>query len=121
MRIILNSNELLYLMQEPLEDASGDFTIKNDNGDYRDHGGNSIQVQQVLHTTKSELRERSSNTNAYVMLVDLEALFASQVRIMKYEYLDKFLSIKLKENIYLKSHLATMIGFMDASPTRSTK
>jgi hypothetical protein len=32
----------------------------------------------MLHTTKSELRERSSNTNAYVMLVDLEALFASK-------------------------------------------
>jgi hypothetical protein len=45
MRNILNSNELLYLIQEPLGDASGDFAIKNDNGDYRDHSDNSIKVQ----------------------------------------------------------------------------
>jgi hypothetical protein len=38
------------------------------------------------------------------MLVEIEALFASQVRIMKYELMDKFLSIELEENIYLKSH-----------------
>jgi hypothetical protein len=53
------------------------------------------------------------------MLVEIEALFASQVRIMKYELMDKFLSIELEENICLKCHTATMIGFMGASPTRS--
>jgi hypothetical protein len=42
------------------------------------------------------------------MVVELKALFASQVRIMKYEYLDKLLSNKLEENTYSKSHLATM-------------
>jgi hypothetical protein len=51
---------------------------------------------------KSELWERSSNTNSYLMVVELEALFASQVIIMKYEYLDMFLSIELEENICLK-------------------
>jgi hypothetical protein len=81
--------------------------IKNDNSDYRDRGDNSIQVQStVLRTMKSELQEHSSNTNSYVMVVELEAFFASQVGIMKYEYLDKFLSIKLEENICLKSHSA---------------
>jgi hypothetical protein len=74
----------------------------------------------VLHIVKSELREHSSNTNAYVMLVDLEAIFASQVRIMKYEYLDKFILIKLKDNICIKSHLATMTGFMGDSLTWAT-
>jgi hypothetical protein len=42
------------------------------------------------------------------MVVELKALFASQVKIMKYEYLDEFVSIKMKENICLESHLATM-------------
>jgi hypothetical protein len=69
---------------------------------------------------KSEIWGRSSNTNAYVMLVELDALFASQVRVMKYELMDKFLSIELEENICLESP-ATMIGFMSASPTRSTR
>jgi hypothetical protein len=64
-----------------------------------DYGDNSIQVQstmlrtmksELLRTMKSKLLERSSNTNIYVMVVELEALFASQVIIMMYEYLDKF-------------------------------
>jgi hypothetical protein len=55
------------------------------------------------------------------MVVELEALFASQVRIMKYESKDRFISIELEENICIKSHMAIMIGFMNASPTRFTR
>jgi hypothetical protein len=95
--------------KKPLGVASGDFAIKNDNGDYRDRADNSMKVHSVvLHTMKYEFWERSSNTNSYLMVVELEALFASQVRIMKYELMDKFLSIELEENIFLKSHLVTM-------------
>jgi hypothetical protein len=79
------------VIEKPLGVASGDFAIKNDNGDYHESGDNSIKVHStVLHTMKSELWEHSSNTNSYLMVVELEALFASQVRIMKYMYLDKF-------------------------------
>jgi hypothetical protein len=41
--------------------------IKKDNGDYRDCGNNSLQV----HCT---VLQRSSNTNSYLMIVELEAL-----------------------------------------------
>jgi hypothetical protein len=54
------------------------------------------------------LRVRFLNTNAYEMVVELKALLASQVRIMKYEYVTKFLSIKMVENTCLESHLETM-------------
>jgi hypothetical protein len=65
---------------------------ENDNGDYHDHRDNSVQVQStMLHTMESGLRERFSNTNAYVMVVELKAHFASQVRIMKCDHMDKFL------------------------------
>jgi hypothetical protein len=65
--------------------------------------------------------ERSSNTNSYLMVVELEALLASQAIIMKYGSMDKFLSIELEENICLKGCTATMILFMSASPTKSTR
>jgi hypothetical protein len=55
------------------------------------------------------------------MVVELEVLLALQARIMKYGLMDKFLSIELEENISLKGHMATMIGFMSASPTKSTR
>jgi hypothetical protein len=92
-----NSNDLLYMIQQPLEDALGDFTVNNDNGDYRDRREISIEVQStMLHTMESELRECFSNINAYVMLVELKALFTMQVRIMKYEYGDKFFQLSWK-------------------------
>jgi hypothetical protein len=76
---------------------------RNDNSDYRDHGDNSIKIYcTVLHTAKSEWWERSSNTNSCLMVVELEALLASQDRIMKYGLMDKFFSIELKENICSK-------------------
>jgi hypothetical protein len=97
------------VIKELYGDASRDFTIRNDNSDYHDRGDNSIQVQSImLHIMSLNWGERSSNTNSYLMVVELEVLFASQVRIMKYELMDKFFSIELKENIFLKSHLATM-------------
>jgi hypothetical protein len=62
--------------------------IRNDNSHDRDD--NSIKVYcTVLHTTKSESWERSSNTNSCLMVVELEALLASQARIMKYGLMDK--------------------------------
>jgi hypothetical protein len=36
------------------------------------------------------------------MVVELKALLASQAIIMKYGLMDKFLSIDLEENIFLK-------------------
>jgi hypothetical protein len=77
--------------------------IRNDNSDYHDRGDNSIKVYCIiLHTTKSESWECSSNTNSCLMVVELEALLASQARIMKYGLIDKFLSIELEENICFK-------------------
>jgi hypothetical protein len=64
--------------------------IRNDNSDYRDRDDNSIKVYcTVLHTTKSESWEHSSNTNSCLMVGELEALLASQARIMKYGSMNK--------------------------------
>jgi hypothetical protein len=76
---------------------------RNDNSDYHDHGDNSIKNYcTVLHTTKYESWERSSNTNSCLMVVELEALLALQARIRKCGLIDMFLSIKLEENICSK-------------------
>jgi hypothetical protein len=39
---------------------------------------------------KPESWERSSNTNSYLIVVEIEALFASQATIMKNGLMDKF-------------------------------
>jgi hypothetical protein len=74
------------MIQKPLGDALGDFAIKIDNGDYCDRRDISIEVQSImLRTMESELRKHFLNTNADVMLFELNALFALQYRIMKNE------------------------------------
>jgi hypothetical protein len=81
----------------------GFFVTMNDNSDDHDHSDNSIKIYCiVLHTTKSESWERSSNTDSCLMVVELEALLALQAGIMKCGSMDKFLSIELEENICFK-------------------
>ena len=110
LRGILISNDLLYVIQEPLGDEPGDSASEDDD-DYRNRRDISITVQcAMLYSMEYELRSCFSNTNAYEMVDELKALFAPQVRVMKYEYLDKFLSTKMEENTCLESHLATMHG-----------
>jgi len=109
LRDILNSNELLYVIQEPLGDEPEESASEDDNDDYRTRRDLFIIVQcAMLCSMDSELRVRFSNTNAYDMVDELKALFISQVRVMKYEYLDEFLSTKMEENTCLESHLANM-------------
>ena len=60
----------------------------------------------MLHSMESELRVRFSNTDAYEMVDGLKALFASQVRIMKYELRDKFLSAEMEEKLPLGKSLS---------------
>ena len=59
----------------------------------------------MLYSMDSELQLRFNNTNAYDMVDELKARFASQIRVMKYEYLDKFISPKIEENTCLDVHL----------------
>ena len=109
LRDTLDSNNLLYVIYKTVRRYTRDSAGENDNGDYHDRRSLSIEVQNtMLHSMESELRVRFSNTDAYEMVDGLKALFASQVRIMKYELRDKFLSAEMEENSRLESHLATM-------------
>ena len=92
-----------------LRDTPGDSMSENDNGDYRDCRSLSIKVQStMLHSMESDLQVRFSNTDSYEMVDGLKALFVSQIKIMKYELRDKFLSTEMEESSRLESHLETM-------------
>ena len=110
LRDVLISNDLLYVIQELLGDGPGDSASEDDDDDdYRTRRDLFIIVQRaMLYSMDPELWVRFSNTNAYDMVDALKALFISQVRVMKYECLDEFLSTKMEENTCLESHLANM-------------
>ena len=65
----------------------------------------------MLFAMETELRERFDKTEAYEMLVELKELFAPQVRVMRYQYLDLFLSTKMEEHGDIKEHTTTMYDY----------
>jgi len=111
LRGILYVNDLLYTIEEPLGDKPDDSASEEEDEEYRTRRDMDITVQcTMLYSIVPELRPRFFCTNAYEMVDGLKALFISQVRVMKFEYLDKFFSTKMEENTCLDSHLATMHG-----------
>jgi len=108
LKALLNMNNVLYVIQEPLGDKPEDSDSDSDD-DYRTRQDYYIIVQcTMLYTMEPELRVHFSNTNAYDMVADLKAHFITQIRVLKYECLDEFLSKKMEENTSLQSHLAVM-------------
>ena len=62
----------------------------------------------MIAVMESELRMRYYWYNPYDLVYSLNTRFASQVRVMRYEYLDKFFSTMMEEKTCLESHLETM-------------
>ena len=62
----------------------------------------------MLFTMEPDLRQRFEDTEAYPMMSELMELFIEQVRILRFEQLDMFLSLRMEENTCLRSHLKKM-------------
>ena len=109
LRDILTVNDLLFVIEEPLGIEPGDFVSMDEYEEFCDRRDTYIEVQcTMLYSMESDLRTRFFNDYPDEMVLGLKALFISQVRIMKHEWLDKFLSQKMEENTCLDSHLAIM-------------
>jgi hypothetical protein len=112
LRMLLVTNDKLYVIQKPLGVKPGFSASEEDDLDYRTRRDDSITVQcAMLFAMETELRERFDKTEAYQIVVELKALFAPQVRVMRYQYLDLFLSTKMEEHGDIKEHTATMYGY----------
>ena len=109
LRGVLLQNDLLYIIEEPLGDAPDNSASEDDHDEYRDRCDSTIAVQCMMRFSMvAGMRGRFVNTNPYEMVDELKTLFAPQVRLMKYEYLEKFLSTKMEEKTCLVSHLKIM-------------
>ena len=97
------------MIEEPLGDAPGDSASQEDDDDYRDHRNTAIAVQCLMTRCMTpQLKSRFKDHNPYDKVDELKALFIEQIRLMKYECLDTFLSTKMEENTCLESHLRRM-------------
>ena len=102
LRGVLLQNDLLYVIEEPLGYAPRDSASEHDYDEYRDRRDSTIAVQSMMRLSMvAGMRGHFVNTNPYEMVAELKALFAPQVRLMKHECLDKFLSTKMEEQTCL--------------------
>ena len=109
LRNILEYNDLLYIIEEPLGDEPGDSASQEDDDHYHDRRDAAIAVQCLMTSCMMpQLKSRFKDTKPYDMVDELKALFIEQIRLMKYECLDTFLSTKMEENTCLESHLRRM-------------
>ena len=109
LRGVLLQNDLLYIIEEPLGDAPDYSASEDDRDEYYGRRDSAIAVQvMMLNTMVAGMRGRYQNTYPFEMVDELKTLFAPQVRLMKFECLNEFLSTKMEENTCLESHLANL-------------
>ena len=103
LRMLLEANDKLHVMRKPLGEIPGDHASEEDDTDYQVRTDDSTIVQcAMLAAMETGLRERFGVVDAYEMIEGLKEIFAPQVRFMKYQYLDHFLSSKMEENSSLE-------------------
>ena len=109
LRALLVKNEMLHVMHYPLGDKPGIDASEDEDDDYRSRSDDHISVQVVmLQSMDDELRVHFEKTNAYDMLAQLRTLFAGQVNLMRYRYIDLFLSIKMEDGEDILVHIARL-------------
>jgi len=106
LRTMLERNGLLHVIREPLGDEPESYDDLEEFGVRRDTA--SVVQWTMLFSMDADLRERFRHTDAYETVDELKTEFDDQVRMVKYECLDKFLSCKMEENTCLESHLRLM-------------
>jgi hypothetical protein len=68
-----------------------------------------VEVQTLMSTSmESRLRAYYQHRDPYLMLNALKGLFAPQVRMQKFDYLNKILTTKMEENTWIEIHLTNM-------------
>jgi hypothetical protein len=109
LRTVLMQNNMLPMIDEPLEEAPRDNANIDDYDDYHDNRDNTVAVLTMMSSSmEPQMKERYQNLNPYVMVDVLKSLFAPQVRLISFECLREFLSTKMEENTCLVSHLINM-------------
>ena len=91
---------MLYVIEEPLGDRPDDFASEEDYEEWRDHSDNYCCVKTLMRTCMHpDFKVRFDHTSAIDIIDELKILFIEQVRVMKFECLDEFLSTMIVRDI----------------------
>lgn len=111
LRDVLLKNDMIHVIESPLENPPGSDSTAQDRDDYqesRDHAD--LVKEMMLSSMEPHLRERWQYFDPYEMYLVLRVFFAPQMRMMAFECLKEFFSIKMKENDSIYNHVMKMYG-----------
>ena len=105
----LKSNNLLFVLEEPLGDPPGDSASKEDDEQWHDHHDVYCCVETLMRACMhSDLQWQFNHSSASDMIAELKVIFAAQVRAIRFECLSEFLSTMMEEKTCLDQHLMSM-------------
>ena len=109
LRDTLQTNNLLYVIDEPLGDQPNDSAREEVREEWHDLHGMYVRIEWLMCTYMNfELRGQYNDSRANEIIDGLKALFLAQVRVARYECLDEFLSTMMEEKTCIDQHLVRM-------------
>jgi hypothetical protein len=109
LRNVLLHNDMLFMIEEPLDKAPSLNATAQDCEEYHETHEIATEVQTLMATSmEPHLRVLFQHRDLYLKLRALKSLFAPKVRALKYDCLSKFFSTKMEENANIDSHLSNM-------------
>ena len=105
----LKSNDLLYVIEEPLGDPLDDFASEEDAEQWRDHRDIYCCIESLMRTCMHpDLEWQFNHSSASDMTAERKVIFAAQVRAIRFECLCEFISTMMEEKTCLDQHLMRM-------------
>ena len=106
----LKKNNILYTLEEHLEDKAGPSASQEEDDKYRDRREAFIEVQSLLtHIMEPELVERFKHFDPCDTMEVLRYDFLEEIKRIRYKYWDELLSTTMEENTCLETHLMKML------------
>jgi hypothetical protein len=109
LRNVLLHNDLLFMIEEPLEKAPGWNAAAQDREKCHETREIATNVQTLMATSiEPRLRVLFQHRDPYSMLRVLKSHFAPKVRALKYDCLGEVFCTKMEENANIDCHLSNM-------------
>ena len=109
LREVLSNHDELYVLHETLGEKPKASASYNKRMAWLNWSKTHIQVKWLMSVfMDSNLAKQFKNLSAIETVTELKKMFIAQVRIVRFEGLDEFLSTKMEENDYLEQHLKKM-------------
>ena len=111
LRTMLRRKDALFIIQGHIGNPSELLADEQELNDFHVIRELYFLVANVMRLSmERELQDQFADTRAYLIVDQLKSMFVKKFRVTIFELENEFLSTKMEENTFLKTHLAKMHG-----------